>query len=227
MENSSKNKANVGVTVFLFLMALVLIFFSVKQQFDKRTQEKELTQKIGEQVAQEVKSALSKPSEFPDYDSLSVLKKLEIITSFTSWTPDAVVESGKTKKSVVLDKGKLAKAYVYIRASLDGKALTRWESIYLKMDNVGGHIFRKQSLSVPASNKTELLFALDSVPYLTSVPYSELRVPFYTDWFQFFRDGRKVQVLTFISSLRPALVEEVSIYYGCADGDECELSLVE
>lgn len=227
MADSPKNKANTGLTIFLFLMALALIFFSVKQQFDKKTQEEELAQKIGDQVAQEVKNVLTKPSEFPDYDSLLVLKKLEVVKNFSSWTPDAAIEEKKVKKSIVLDKGKLAKAYVYIRVSLDGKALTRWESIYLKMGEAGGHLFRKESLSVPSSDKTELLFALDSVPYLTSVPYSELRVPFYTDWFQFFRDGRKVQVLTFISSLRPALVEEISIYYGCINSDECELSLAE
>jgi len=233
--NDQKNKqANLGITIFFFLVAVLLIGFSVKQQLNSERKEEELTKRISEQVTKEVvtkveqtlaEQTLSKPSEFPDFDSLSRLKKLLIVEDFESWTPEANVKDDKIKKVIVVEKGTLAKGYIYIRASLDNKALTKWESIYLKLDDIGGHLFRSQSLKVPEGEKTQLLYALDNIPYLQSVPYSESRVPISANWFQLFGDKSEIEVLTFISSLRPAKVEEVSLYYGCVDDSECLLEL--
>ncbi len=172
--NNSNNKANFGLSAFLFLLAIILIGFSIKQQFDSGKREEELSQKISQQVTQEVteevtkkvtqgvsgiiEQGLSRPSEFPDFDSLSRLKKLNIANNFESWTPAATVTEGKVKETIIIEKGELAKAYLYLKASLDGKALSKWESIYVKMNNEGGHLFRIQSLPVPSGEKTELLY---------------------------------------------------------------------
>ncbi|KKU94048.1 MAG: hypothetical protein UY26_C0003G0198 [Candidatus Jorgensenbacteria bacterium GW2011_GWA1_48_13] len=224
-----KKRANTGVTIFLFLFASVLIFLAFKQQFESQEKEAELTQRISqsvtEQVVNRVEQTLSKPSEFPDFDSLSRLEKLVVVSDFESWTPGANTQDEKIRKVIILDRGDLAKAYIYVRASLDSKALTRWESIYVKLDNSGGHLFRKESLPIPKGDKTELLYTLDNIPYLQSVPYSELRVPLHVDWFQFFRNKAEVELLTFVSSLRPALIEEISLYYECIEASECLLTL--
>jgi len=224
--NNQKKNANIGVSVFLFLLALVLLGFSFFRQHQLSNLDKDMSQKISQEVTKEVGKILPQTSNFPDFDSLIDLKKLKVVDNFQSWTPEAQVNEDKTQKTIILDKGTLAKAYVYIRASLNNKALTKWESIYLKMNDTGGHIFRKETLPLPSGDKTELLFALDSIPYLEHGPYSELRVPFHADWFQFFRDKLRLNILTFASSLRPVMIEEISIYYGCIENSDCELKLV-
>jgi hypothetical protein len=164
-----------------------------------------------------------KPSEYPDFDSLPKLHKLSLVTNFETWTPTAKTESNKTSTKIVVQKGTISKAYIYVRASLDNKALTQWESIFVQMNNKGGHLFRPQSLSVPPSEQTELLFALNYIPYLPHHPYSDKKTPTIIDWFTFFKDKAEINVYTFISSLRPAKLEELTIYYQCVSNDECEL----
>ncbi len=226
---SENKKSNIGVSIFLFLIAITLIGFSLKRQFDLEKTNEELSEKISQQVSQEVvkkvDEATSKPSDFPDFNSLSRLQRLIVVDNFKSWTPETKLQEDKIKKVIVLDRGSLSKGYVYIRISLDEKALTKWESIYMKLNDSGGHLFRKESLAVPPSEKTEILYALDSIPYLQSTPYSEMKVPFYADWFQLFRNDEKIKMLAFISSLRPALIEEISFYYQCVENDDCHLSI--
>lgn len=164
-----------------------------------------------------------KISLYPDFDSLKSIKKLDIVNNFDSWTPETKLNNDKIFQTIVVDKGKLSKGYLYIRASLDNKALTKWESIYLKMNWTGGHIFRPDSLPIPPSDKTELLFALNEIPYLSSMPYSEQRVPKTTNWFGLFQNKREISITSFISSLRPAKIEEISLYYQCADDDLCSI----
>lgn len=165
-----------------------------------------------------------KPSEYPDFDQLSNLKKISIATEYETWTPEAVMAKAKVNNTVVVQRGSIAKAYVYIRASLNDRALTQWESVYLKLNNLGGHLFRPQSLPVPPSNKTQLLFALNDVPYLDAVPYSEQKTPARVNIFPLFKEKAEITIISFISSLRPAKLEELTIYYECIDGNEsCEL----
>ena len=224
---------NLGVTIFLFLLAIVLLIFSIRQQFDSKEKQdqlvKDISEKVTDNISKEVANIVTeenkKSSEFPDYNSLSDLKKLNIISDFESWTPDTKVFDEKVKKVIVIDKGKIGKGYIYIKASVNDKPITLWESLYLKMNNVGGHIFRKSSLPVPQSSKTELLFSLDNVFYLPSVPYSENRTPLKANWFNFFRDNGRVEVWSFISSLKPAKIDEITLYYGCKDNSDCILSI--
>ena len=229
MNNNKERKANVGITIFLLIIAFVLLLFSVKQQMNTEKEKEELSQEISKRVINEVSEIIeqeaTRPSEFPDYDSLERLKSLVVVNNFESWTPDAKVDIGKTKKVIVVEKGKLAKGNLYVRASINSKALSKWESIYVKMNNEGGHLFRIQSLSIPKSEKTELLYSLDDIPYLFSVPYSEQKIPARADWFKFFRDKRRIELITFISSLKPVLIESMVLYYECIDDTECLLSI--
>ncbi len=231
METKNNENGNFGVTIFLFLLAGVLLVFSVKQQINTEKTTKELSDKISQKVTDEVKKELpniineseQKNSEYPDFFSLKDLKKLEIIKNFTSWTPDAHVDDTKVIKKIILEKGNLAKGYIYLKTSINDKTFSIWESIYIKMNNVGGHLFRPDSLPIPKSNKTELLYALDNISYLPTVPYSENKTPQKANWFNFFIDGKKIEVISFISSLRPALIEEITLYYDCTVESDCSL----
>lgn len=171
-------------------------------------------------------SPVQAQSEFPDFLQLSTMKKLPVIQNFESWTPNAVLENAKVVNTMVVEKGQIAKAYVFVQASLNNSALTQWESIYLKFNNLGGHLFRPQSLPVPPSDRTKLLFAVNDIPYLPGTPYSEQKIPKRTDWFPLFKEGSEINIVGFISSLRPAKIEEISLYYECIDGDDaCEITL--
>lgn len=204
-----ETKANVGVTIFLFLVAASIIAFSVREQIRSSSQPS------------------IDPVQFPDYASLTDLKKLTLVEGFESWTPDAVVAEDKTQTVNIRREGKLSKGYLYVKASIDGTAFTKWESIYIKMDDAGGHLFRSRSLPVPSGTTTELLYALDDISYLPSVPYSETRTPEVADWFSLLKEKENVTVYMFVSSLRPARIEEMALYYDCIEDGSCSLSIVE
>lgn len=220
---------NVGVNIFLFILAIALIFFAIRQQVVEKSNNKELTNEISQQIIDKIKndsSVISSSSpEFSDFQSLNNLKKLEIVKNFESWTPSAQLDDKKIKKLIILDKGELSKGYIYIKTSINGNPLTTWESIYLKMNNEGGHMFRPNSLAIPQATKTEILFSLDNIYYLPSVPYSEKSIPKSTDWFKFFEDNKKIEFLSFVSSLKPAVIEEISLYYDCKPNSDCVLSV--
>lgn len=172
------------------------------------------------------------PSQYPDFDSLGKLHRLQIVNDFISWTPDADKNKKIAKKVLVIQKGEISKAYLYVSASLNKKALTQWESIFIQMNYKGGHLFRPKTLPVPPSDKTKLLYALNYIPYLSSPPYSEQRIPLTTSWFEMFKDKSKINIETFISSLRPALIEDISLYYECIDTkdsnpDSCSIVIQE
>jgi transcription antitermination factor NusG len=233
METKDKKIGNFGVTIFLFILAAILLFFSVKQQLNTEKTSKELSDKISQKVAEDVKKELSdiikeseqKISEYPDYFSIENLKKLDIVKNFSSWTPNASVDDNKMVREIILEKGNIAKGYIYIKTSINDQAFSSWESIYIKMNNVGGHLFRPNSLPIPKSDKTELLYTLDNISFLSSVPYSETKTPQKANWFDFFKDNNKIQVITFISSLKPAMIEEISLYYDCISGSDCLLTI--
>lgn len=230
METKNKN-GNIVVTIFLLLLAGSLLIFSAKQQLNTKKSEKELSDKISQKVTEDVKKELpniikeseQKNSEFPDYFSLKGLKRLDIVKNFLSWTPNVNLDDKKTVKKIILEKGGIAKGYIYVKTSINGNAFSSWESIYVKMNNVGGHLFRSDSLPIPKSDKTELLYALDNISYLSSVPYLETRAPLKANWFDFFKDNKKIEMISFISSLKPAIIEEIILYYDCTSGSDCSL----
>jgi hypothetical protein len=233
METNSKKNGSVGVTIFLLLLAGSLLFVSIKQQTNSEKNNKELSDQISKKVTEDVKKELPNiiekseqaNSEFPDYSSLKDLKKLDIVDNFTSWTPNANLDDNKVIKKVILDKGDISKGYIYVRTSINGKAFTSWESIYLKMNNIGGHLYRPNTLPMPKSDKTELLYALDNISCLSTAPYSETRTPQKADWFTYFRNSKQIEIVSFISSLKPATIEEISLYYDCASGSDCLLKV--
>ncbi len=167
------------------------------------------------------------PAQYPDYYGLEKMKKVVLISNFDSWTPDAKKNPSLTKKVLVLEGGKLAQGYLYVKASVEGGQMTRWESIFVQMNYRGGHLLRNKSLPVPTGDVTELLYALDDVSYIVKVPYQENSNYNKIDWFNLFKPNSKIVVDTFISSLKQARIEEMLIFYDCVANDQCNLSVVE
>jgi len=165
----------------------------------------------------------SQPSEYPDYDSLKDLTPLMIIDNQISWSPEAKTENIIGYPKQIKSIGRFARVYLYAEASVNNKPLTQYESLYIKFNNEGGHLFRSQSLKIPSDTITKLLYAVNNVPYLEHVPYSENKIPLTTDWFQFFKDDPSISFYAYISSLRPATINKIVLYYGCAEDSNCKI----
>lgn len=160
------------------------------------------------------------------YDDLDGMKSLELAKDFASWTPGATVEDEKVRGGSLAVTGQVSKAFLRVKASVDGKPLTKYESLFVKLNDAGGHLFRPMSLETPDdAAATALLYDLHDVAVLPTVPYDESRTPEKADLFATLADGKSVKLTAFISSLRPALIEEMSISYVCAEGSDCAIVL--
>ena len=166
-----------------------------------------------------------KPSEYPDYNLLKNLTPLTIIENTISWSPEAKKEDIISYKKQLRSTGQFARIYLYAEASVGDKPLTQYESLYVKMNNVGGHIFRPQSLKIPVDSTTHLLYAINNIPYLPKLPYAESRTPSTANWFDFFEDDSLITVNIFISSLKPATLDKIILYYDCAEGSNCKIEI--
>ncbi|PWB38620.1 MAG: hypothetical protein C3F02_02815 [Parcubacteria group bacterium] len=164
-------------------------------------------------------------ANFPDYARLSQMQKLEIAKDFVSWTPNSVLDNSKIKIVNIRQNGEIADAYVYVRAVVEDKKMTKFDSFYLKLANFGGHLFRPNTLATPNSDATELLFPLEKISYLPAIPYDESRTPSELDALKLFGAGKNINLYSFISSWRPGKILELSLYYDCADDQPCSLEL--
>lgn len=228
MKNKNTRRSEILLQLFIISLALLSWFigFILTNQI-KQTAQKDTTSQVSVQVKEAIEDIEKEKiaSNYPDYNSLQDLHKLTIISDFISWTPNSKIDPSKTRAVVVLDEGELAKGYLYVKASVDGKPITRWESIYISMNYRGGHLLRTKGLAVPQGEKTELLYALDDISYVETIPYKENDEYSKTNWFNLFRPGSQIRIDAFISSLKPAIIEEMTIYYECADFSECKLSI--
>ncbi|MEK7545965.1 MAG: hypothetical protein AAB554_02705 [Patescibacteria group bacterium] len=160
------------------------------------------------------------------YDDLDGMKRLVLAADFASWTPGAEIDDEKVRGGSLAVSGRIAKAFLSVKASGDGKPLTKYESVFVKFNDAGGHLFRPQSLPTQAEDDaTALLFDLGSMPVLPTVPYDETRTPDTADVTAVLKDGKTVKLTAFISSLRPALLEDLTLSYVCVEGGDCSISL--
>lgn len=166
-----------------------------------------------------------KPSEYPDYDILKSLNALTLIENKVSWSPEGIKEKIIRYEVKLKSTGQFAKIYLYAEVSSTNKPFTQYESLYIRFNNEGGHIFRPQSLKIPADTTTRLLYAINNIPYLPSIPYSENKTPLTTNWFNFFKDDLLITVNIFVSSLKPAMLNKIILYYDCVDGSDCKIEI--
>lgn len=181
-------------------------------------------------TAQTEKSDAQKQNEedlanYPDYARLSGMRKLELVKDFVSWTPNSQLDNSKIKNLNISQSGQMSDGYVYIKAAVEDKPLTKYDSFYLKFNILGGHLFRPDSLAVPDSSDTELLYPLEKISYLSGIPYDEQRTPAEANWQTLLDNNRNINIYSFISSRRAGQIKELSIYYDCQDSTECSLAL--
>ncbi len=211
------SKKKIVWIVIALIIAAAVIFFAVRGfgSNEEMAEEEEIVSEEGQ----------TDTSQFPDYTLSLNMNKVDLVSNFISWTPNSQLDNSKIKNLQLKQTGELSKAYLYVRASTEEKPLSKFESFYFKLAGQGGHLFRPNSLALPESDKTELLYALENVSYLPSIPYDETRSPSEINLFSLFGDDKNINIYTFISSRKAANIEELSIYYDCVEDSECLLSL--
>src|SRR3989338_7864194 len=221
---NNKSQALLGFVggVSLMMIALVVIYF-VQQLSSSRTQKRlleEQAKKI-EELQKQIQDIPKTPEEkiaFPDfYVATKDMKRVTPIsetTSFVNKTTNSIVGI----KTITLSRqGKIARGYLLVKASVDsGRPLTIYDSVYVKLNYVGGHLLRNKSLLVPSASGTTLLYPLNSIPYLPDIPYNETRVGSTTDWLEKLNGSSEPVVLAFLSSAREGgLLKEITLAYEC------------
>lgn len=217
MDEKMIQKMNTAISA-VFIVAAALLFAAA------------LKHRSPEQAASAPEAATNTPelsvTSTQTFDDQAGMQQFQLAKDFASWTPDAKLADEKTRSLSFTVKGQIAKAYLNVKASVGGKPLTKYESIFLKFNDAGGHLFRPQSLPTPTNDaSTALLYDLSAMPVLPTVPYDEKRTPVTADLASELKDGKTVKLTSFISSLRPALLEDVSVSYLCADNSDCSISM--
>ncbi len=211
MDEKAIQRLNTAISVVFIVAAAALFIIALRHR--------------GSGAPTPAPQAATGTPETAAFDDLAGMRQLQLAKGFASWTPDAKIDEGKTRALSLAVKGQVAKAYLGVSASVAGKPLTKYESVFVKFNDVGGHLFRPRSLKTPDdAGPTRLLYDLNELPVLPSVPYDETRKPTTAVPYALFKDGRSVRLTAFISSLRPALLEDLSISYVCAEGSDCAIA---
>ena len=166
------------------------------------------------------------------YERKNDLHRLLVASEFKNTTEnEKATQSFSTALTV---SGHIASGYLYVIASVNNKPLSQYDSIYMKLGSVvsgqyqefGGHLRRDKSLETPKSeSKTELLYILDDIKYKDKIPYYEDIEVLSVDWLRVLKEGKEQKMFFFSSTLESGNIHEVDLYYQCATGEECSISL--
>lgn len=219
IEGRDTKKSNWLPFVVVVVAAVVLIFASGGESDEAA--EKHTEKENGEHSSEvmEGEAMMEKSTSLED------MLKLTIAEDFASWVPEGKRQDSKTVSRALTVEGDVEKAYLYVDASALEKELTQFHSIYFKLVNSGGHLFRPESLDVEAGEGTTLLYDLADLPYLASIPYDETKTPERANLLELLKDGSAPLVTSFISSLDQAEINELSVYYSCAEGSDCSVTI--
>jgi hypothetical protein len=218
MEDKLTKQLNIAIGIVFIAAAGILAYSAVNRQAANQEQAETETTAQPEAPKEET-------TEMSEFDALDDMKEVVLAEQFESWTPEAKLDQVRTRSLRLKVKGTVEKAYFYAEATEGENGLTKWDSYYFKLNDLGGHLFRPQSLKTPAGKGTTLLYDLRELSFLPSVPYSEDRVPDHADLRELLKDGKTVVATTFISSLRQSTIEKASIHYTCAEGSDCSITI--
>jgi hypothetical protein len=251
MEEKLKTKI-ISAIVFILVISLTIAMIQIvgvgidflrgKLNLSKEVRvESTLNEKEIEGIIKIVEKAKPAPSKFSDYDYYQKLEKLPLVTSTESWVEkkgDAEKVEGRVFKKFIRANGNIANAYLFVDVSVDnGEPLKIWDSIYVSLRKIknnnlyiplDGHLLRSESLKVPDSDTTQLLYDLRQIPF-TAIPYSDNNKFTNKDWLLLLQNADKFQFETFLSTLREGgMIDNISIGYECSkETPDCGLRIEE
>jgi|SRR3989344_2460271 len=204
-----ENKKTILGAVAL-IVSIIVIFFLIQG----------LNRIFNQPMPTPIPSTSVPPSQYPDYDITQNLKSISLIAS-ASDRNDRPNQVGNRSGWLEV-KGKIAKAYLYAEMNVNGKPISQYESLFIKMDYRGGHLFRPDSLKTPPSEtRTRLLYSLRNVSYIPQVTfnsypvgYSDSKPHTYLDWLTPLTTKTRVSFAGFFGSVIDGFVD-VKLYYEC------------
>lgn len=172
--------------------------------------------------------AIISPSQYPDYDAIKGKdpdKTINLI-KFTDSCPEfgckndtpANIDFDGIKKEYKVT-GKISRGYLYIEVAVDdNRPLTNYDDFYFTINYIAGHLVPESNqLPVPPSNISRYLFDLRYVPYRSN----SIKI---ADLLSVISKSQTIKIHASVSSNRPGrLIKEVSLYYQCATGSECNI----
>lgn len=166
------------------------------------------------------------PSEYPDFEMYKTLRKQTLVNDRESYVTKNYKIIGEVSGNLLL-RGKIARAYIFFEGTVDNnKPLSVYDSIYIQINNSGGHLRRDKSLKVPPAESTRILYDLREIPYIDNVPYSENTEFKTTNWLTSLNNNGGGNYKAFLSTWRPGgLIKDISIGYECEPEDNCEIIL--
>lgn len=174
-----------------------------------------------------------------DYDQKETMKKVVVISNFDN-TVNANFPSKKANVTLKAT-GTFARGYLYASANVEGKALqdtdpSNFDAVFASLveltkdgsdSQFGGHLWQDESLDTPPhADYTEMLFKLSEVPYKKGFEDSSVVVP-PGNWLEVFNDkNTREKVVAFSSTVKgTGVIQELSIYYECAEGSDCSITV--
>ena len=177
------------------------------------------------QILQDIKESIT------PYDFKENLTKSQIINNFKNSSVKNVQTATFSKPLVVA--GNFSRGYLYVKASVGGKALGLNDDVYIKISGKvdgkyiesGGHFITDRRLDTPKNaSSTELLFDLTDVKFKEHYTQSPLEVT-SADWLQILNQGDTQVVIAFSSTAEQGNIEEMSFYSECVKSDTCSISI--
>jgi hypothetical protein len=223
MQDEFKKKLQLALLVLAFGFAGLWVTILITEGFDEPIKE---PHPVGTTTP-----AVVLPSEYPDYDALSSLKYVVLAHAEPSSEANKTVVEGGVKKTIEIT-GKFSRVYLYAEVSVNEKPLTDWDSLYMKIAETGGHLYRPKSLATPSNELASLLlFNTSAIPFLPNLPYSSAREPLITNWFGNVFNATsqtwKARSDIFISTTREGMIHLVALYYDCdKETPNCSLKVV-
>jgi len=213
---------NIGKAVGFFAVALIFVLSAVwlSSLIDNKVNP---PQKTPQETINEIQETLS------PYQAKDTMEKLLIIEDFSNSSSNGEPTDAFTKELEV--QGIITGGFLFVRASVNDKALTQYADIYVKImqpnkeeTELGGHLVASFSLETPKSKQfTELLFKLSDIKYKKSFDDSTNNV-LVGNWLAALNELEEKHVLGFTSTTQNGIIEEISIFYECLENTDCSIT---
>ena len=224
MSKTFTDKAKEAVAVLLIGLVAVAIATFVIKGIDRLFSDKKDAQieQISQNV-QDIKNTIS------PYEHKDTLKKIEVVSNFQNSSKNG--EPTKTFQKDLIVRGNFSEGFLYIKGSVNEKALGRDDDVYIKLNSkidgaykeLGGHLISSRGLETPTSDLyTEILFPLSDIKYKNTFSDSDFEAT-TGDWLNVLNSGGESNILGFSSTLRNGNIIETSIYYACSTGSDCSI----
>lgn len=226
--NNNLTKQIIGaLIVSLISLGALILVYKTTDIFKQETPQPQPPQEKLNEIQKNIENIQKSLSPYKKKDELN---KVGIINNFKNSSKNGEPTDSFKKKFQI--SGQISEGYLYIKASVNGRALNQYDGVYIKLNGkinneykeLGGHLIKiKGTEETPKSdNITELLYDLSDVKYKDSYSQSDIEVK-SGDWLNMINAGNSQFVIGFSSTTGEGNIEEISIYYQCASGSECSI----